>query len=105
MTAVAVVTRNEGNLIWVDYLGEAVPCRVRPALQGRRRPVPGDEVLVQRQSDGAYTVTAVLPRRNGLLRLATGRGKRKPVANVDQLVVILDAGRDPKERNLARAVS
>jgi putative ribosome biogenesis GTPase RsgA len=94
LTAIAVVTRNEGKRIWVDYLGEAVPCLVRRDFPDRVKLVPGDEVEIERLPDASYAVVAALPRRGGLVRLAAGRRDQIMVANVDQVIVILDAGRD-----------
>ncbi len=90
----AIVTRiagsRKGRRIWVDYLGEAVPCVLGGATA---RMVPGDQVRIERLADATYAVVGVLPRRS-VVRLA----ERGPslAANVEQVVVVHEARRPPR---------
>lgn len=66
--------------------GEEITCKAR----GRFRkegivPVCGDEVRIVRQQEGYALIDEILPRKNLLTR--------PPVANVDQLIIVLSAGR------------
>ena len=66
--------------------GEEIVCKAR----GRFRkdgitPVCGDRVLIARQRDGHALIDEILPRKNLLAR--------PPVANIDQLIIVLSAGK------------
>lgn len=99
----AIVTRisgsPKGRQVWVDYLGEAVPCTVRGAAAGV---VPGDEVRIERLADATYAVIGVLPRR-GVVRL--GERGAPVAANVEQVVVVREVRRSPVWRGDARSRS
>lgn len=79
---------------WYDEDGveQVVECRARGKFrQDGVTPLPGDRVGIQvprRQRIGGY-VTEVFPRRNVLAR--------PPVANVDQLVLVLSASQPPPD--------
>ena len=65
----------------------------------------GDEVTIESDSGGAWTITAIGPRRASLSRRAPGggRGERILVANVDQVVVVFAAAKpEPHPRMLDR---
>lgn len=87
LIGVAVVTRAQGSRIWVDYLGEAVPCLGRGI-----RVLPGDEVEMKRRPDTTYAIVGFRPRRGEVVRLGTNGRRRVVVANLDQVVVIAAAG-------------
>lgn len=66
----------------------------------------GDAVTVERDgADGAWTITAIHPRRSVLARRAPGRapGERVVAANVDQVIVVFaTANPEPHVRMLDR---
>lgn len=64
--------------------GDTVECRACGRFRRDKiTPLAGDRVEVERQEDGTGFVTAILPRRNALIR--------PPVANVDYLVIVAAA--------------
>ena len=65
----------------------------------------GDEVTIDSDSGGAWTISAIGARRASLARRAPGggRGERTLVANVDQVVVVFAAAKpEPHPRMLDR---
>ena len=92
--------------------GEIVPAVLRGRLKLAGRAVKlavGDAVMLLApragESDGAYTMEEILPRRSTLSRRnpETGFGERIIASNVDQVLVVLAAARpEPNERMLDR---
>lgn len=75
--------------------GAVVEASLRGRLKREERTgdavVVGDQVVVERQEDGAYTIEGVEPRRTELARRAPRKGGQRAkvlVANVDQLVAV-----------------
>lgn len=81
----AVVTRVVRARVWVDYLGEAVPCRGCGA-----KLLPGDVVKIKRLADTTYAVTGLGPRKGEIVRLPVGRRGRVAMVNVDQVIVVTE---------------
>ena len=76
-----LVIKCVGGFYTVNTPEGPVTCRAR----GRFRkdgvsPCAGDQVRVQREPDGSWALSDVLPRRNHLVR--------PPVANLDRLFVV-----------------
>lgn len=76
-----LVIKCVGGFYTVNTAQEPVICRAR----GRFRkegvsPCAGDRVRVQREADGSWALSEVLPRKNHLVR--------PPVANLDRLFVV-----------------
>lgn len=73
-----------GGLYTVQTAEETLTCRACGRFRRERMvPLAGDRVEVEIQEDGSGFVTAILPRRNALVR--------PPVANLDCLVVVAAA--------------
>lgn len=105
--ASATVLRASGGVYDVELDDGTVAeasLRGRLKLQQRTgdRVVPGDEVEVARQDDGALTIEAVAPRRSELARRAPGRGRRAKVivANIDSMVIVFAAAAPEPNRRL-----
>lgn len=95
MSRRATVTRTRGSVHWVGYLGEEIPCAVDRRRNGRRgatgRVLPGDEVEIERQSDGTYVISDTRPRRNELAWARTHGRSPVSAANVDCMVIVESA--------------
>jgi len=73
-----------GGLYTVAVDGRTVDCRACGRFRRERiTPLAGDRVTVEFQEDGSGFLTAILPRRNVLVR--------PPVANLDVLVIVASA--------------
>ena len=82
MTREGLILKGVGGFYTVYGDGSFVVCKPRGVFRKEGiRPLPGDHVSFSIQADGLGRIDAILPRRNRL--------KRPPVANVDQLVVII----------------
>ncbi|MBE6768683.1 MAG: ribosome small subunit-dependent GTPase A [Ruminococcaceae bacterium] len=79
-----LVLKGVGGLYTVAVDGRTVDCRACGRFRRERiTPLAGDRVTVEFQEDGSGFLTAILPRRNVLVR--------PPVANLDVLVIVASA--------------
>lgn len=75
-----------GGFYYVEADGAVYECKARGAFRKtKQKPLAGDRVSILIE-DGGNTITEIAPRKNSLIR--------PPVANVDQLFVIVSV-RDP----------
>ncbi len=79
-----LVLKGVGGLYTVAVGDRTVECRACGRFRRERiTPLAGDRVTVEFQEDGSGFLTAILPRRNVLVR--------PPVANLDLLVIVASA--------------
>lgn len=104
-----IVLRGTGGVWQVrTETGETCPASLRGRLkQGEHEKLAvGDDVIVERdESDDAWTIVEILPRRSKLARRAPGGGpgERVVAANLDQVVVVFAiAEPEPHVRMLDR---
>lgn len=92
-----LVIKSTGSAIGVlTSEGENVDCRIKGNLRiaGIRSTNPvavGDQVTIERQSDGTTWITSVLPRRNYIVRKSTNLSKQSHIlaANIDQVALLV----------------
>ena len=76
------IIRGVGGFYYVDTPEGVVECKARGRFRIRGgKPLVGDLVQWEKQSDGTGFVTDIAPRKNALIR--------PPVSNLDQLVIVL----------------
>lgn len=76
-----LIVKTSGSLYTVRTDEGFVLCRERGRLKlGDVAPVAGDFVKLRTERDGCGVITAILPRKNSLVR--------PPVANIDKLLII-----------------
>lgn len=81
-----------GGFYYVEVAGAVYECRARGVFRKQgMSPLAGDLVHIEPQDDKVGTLTAVLPRKNALIRPA--------VANLDALVIVV-AVADPRPNAL-----
>ena len=92
-----LVIKSTGRAITVLTSGdEQLDCRIKGNLRiaGIRSTNPvavGDRVTVERQADGTNWITAVLPRRNYIIRRSTNLSKQSHIlaANIDRVALMV----------------
>ena len=92
-----LVIKSTGSAITVLTSGdEQLDCRIKGNLRiaGIRSTNPvavGDRVTVERQADGTNWITAVLPRRNYIIRRSTNLSKQSHIlaANIDRVALMV----------------
>ncbi|KAA1042757.1 ribosome small subunit-dependent GTPase A [Macrococcus equipercicus] len=78
---------------YVDSEGESFQCRARGVFRKKGiSPLVGDEVIFQIENETDGYITELKPRRNEL--------KRPPVANIDQVLVVMSAKEPEFSKNL-----
>ncbi len=78
---------------YVDSEGESFQCRARGVFRKKGlSPLVGDEVVFQIENQTDGYITELKPRRNEL--------KRPPVANIDQVLVVMSAKEPEFSKNL-----
>lgn len=79
----ALILKGVGGFYTVQLPGgEEVTAKARGKFRlSGITPVCGDQVMIERQPEGGAAMVEILPRRNLM--------KRPPVANIDQLVIVL----------------
>lgn len=81
MTEQGIILKGIGGFYYVDTGTDVVECKARGKFRiGMGKPIVGDRVEIERQSDGTGYMLGICARKNELIRPA--------VANLDQLVVI-----------------
>jgi len=92
-----LVIKSTGSAIGVLCSdGRMVECRIKGNLRiaGIRSTNPvavGDKVTIEQQPDGTTWITAVLPRRNYIIRRSTNLSKQSHIlaANIDQVALLV----------------
>jgi ribosome biogenesis GTPase len=95
-TRALVVALTQGRAQVLDHEGERSAVLAPELVQAQQTAIAvGDEVLLHERAGGAPLVHAVLARRSELARTDPHHGHRRRVlaANVDLVVLVLDAGR------------
>jgi ribosome biogenesis GTPase len=99
-----IITRTDGQRIWVEAGGVETPCILRGRLKQERRfistlAVIGDRVVMRTAGDGSGTIEEIAPRRSELARRVYFDQKwgrdHIMAANLDLLVNVQSA-REPK---------
>ncbi len=90
-----IVTKATGSWFEVKSEGESFSCRLRGKLRlkGARSTSPvvvGDGVSFDMDNEGSYTIEAIHPRRNYIIRRASNLSKESHIiaANIDRAVVV-----------------
>ncbi|MCI1966534.1 MAG: ribosome small subunit-dependent GTPase A [Oscillospiraceae bacterium] len=79
-----LILQGIGGFYSVETADRVYECRARGIFRKNKvTPLAGDFVRISAEPDGTGTVDEILPRRNCLLR--------PPVANLDQLVIVVSA--------------
>ncbi|QAT51252.1 ribosome small subunit-dependent GTPase A [Caproiciproducens sp. NJN-50] len=94
-----LILQGIGGFYSVEAAGRIYECRARGIFRKNGvTPLAGDLAAISAEPDGTGTVNEILPRRNFLLR--------PPVANLDQLVVVVSACEpSPNLLNTDRAIA
>ncbi|UCC72176.1 MAG: ribosome small subunit-dependent GTPase A [Gemmatimonadota bacterium] len=91
------VLRTVGGVYEVEVAGETLECALRGRLKRKRgigRVAVGDEVEVDRLTDGSCVISELLPRSSRLSRRsADGRREQIIAANVDRLAAVFSVAR------------
>lgn len=79
-----LIVKALGGFYYVLTGAEVLECRARGVFRKEEiSPMVGDQVMVEPAQPGKGTVTAILPRKNSLIR--------PPVANLDRLAMVVSA--------------
>ena len=93
--AQGLIVKALGGFYYVQTGQQLLECRARGLFRKEDiSPMVGDQVMVEESQPGKGTVTAILPRKNSLIR--------PPVANLDRLAMVVSSTQPEPNVNVLR---